>query len=202
MGDNPILGSIGLFAGNFAPRGWSFCNGQLLAINSNTALFSILGTTYGGDGRTTFGLPDLRGRVPIHSGNSTGPGLSSHRLGARGGVERVTLNILEIPSHNHAAAISGALSAIPQFSTDAASSEEPAANDVPAASNFGSGLNATKVKSFGSDTNTVQGAPIPVSGNGPVTVGLTGGNQPHTNMQPYVVINYVIALVGTFPSRS
>ncbi|WP_268123615.1 phage tail protein [Roseivirga pacifica] len=200
MGTDPLLASIGIFAGNFAPRGWAYCNGQLMSIAQNTALFSLVGTTYGGDGRTTFGLPDLRGRVPIHSG--TGPGLSTYRLGQRGGVERVNLSILEIPQHNHAAAMTGGLSAIPEYSTDAASNEEPATNDVPAASNFGSGISGTQVKSFGSDTNTVQGAPISVTGNGAVTVGLTGGSQAHTNIQPFLAVHYVIALVGVFPSRN
>jgi len=95
----PLIGQIMMFAGNFAPRGWAFCEGQLLAINQYQALFSILGTTYGGDGRTTFGLPDLRGRVPMHPGN--GPGLSSKRLGQKGGSETNTLNVSQLPSHNH-----------------------------------------------------------------------------------------------------
>ena len=95
----PFIAQIMLFGGNFAPRGWAFCDGQLLAISSNSALFSILGTTYGGDGRSTFGLPDLRGRVPMHAGN--GPGLSPRRIGERDGVETVTLVESQMPSHNH-----------------------------------------------------------------------------------------------------
>ncbi|MFY1113097.1 MAG: tail fiber protein, partial [Methanosarcinaceae archaeon] len=95
----PFIGEIRMFAGNFAPRGWAFCDGQLLPISQNTALFSILGTTYGGDGRTTFGLPDLRGRVPVHAGS--GPGLSTVRLGDTGGAETVTLSQAQMPSHNH-----------------------------------------------------------------------------------------------------
>ncbi|GAB5552347.1 MAG: hypothetical protein Sapg2KO_19380 [Saprospiraceae bacterium] len=98
-GAEPFIGEISMFGGNFAPRGWAFCNGQLLPIAQNTALFSLLGTTYGGDGRTTFGLPDLRGRVPVHFGN--GPGLSDYRLGQKGGAERMILNVTQIPSHNH-----------------------------------------------------------------------------------------------------
>ena len=97
----PFIGQIIMFAGNFAPRGWAFCDGQLLPISQNTALFSILGTTYGGDGRTTFALPDLRGRVPMHAGH--GPGLSSRRIGEKGGQESVTLTIAEMPSHTHSA---------------------------------------------------------------------------------------------------
>ena len=95
----PFVGEIRMFAGNFAPRGWAFCDGQLLAVSQNDALFSLLGTIYGGDGRTTFGLPDLRGRIPIHAG--TGPGLSPRRLGAKGGAENVTLTVNQMPSHNH-----------------------------------------------------------------------------------------------------
>ena len=95
----PFIAEIRMFAGNFAPRGWSFCDGQLLAISSNPSLFSILGTTYGGDGRTTFGLPDLRGRAPMHAGN--GAGLSPHRLGERAGAETVTLNLSQLPAHTH-----------------------------------------------------------------------------------------------------
>ena len=99
MSADPFLGEIVMFAGNFAPRGWAFCDGQLLAISNNQALFSILGTTYGGDGRTSFALPDLRGRVSMHPGN--GPGLSSYGLGQKGGAEQITLTQLQMPSHNH-----------------------------------------------------------------------------------------------------
>ncbi len=109
----PTLGEIRLFAGNFAPRGWALCQGQLLAISSNDELFSLLGTIYGGDGRTTFGLPDFRGRVPVHQG--TGPGLSPYRIGSKGGVEQVTLNVNEIPSHNH----------LPQANTTVGGSPNP-----------------------------------------------------------------------------
>ena len=97
---DPFIGEISLFASNFAPRGWALCDGQLLPISTNTALFALLGTTYGGDGRTTFGLPDLRGRLPVHAG--TGPGLTQRRLGERSGVEQVTLSTTELPSHGHA----------------------------------------------------------------------------------------------------
>ena len=97
----PFVGEIRMFAGNFAPRGWAFCDGQLLAVSQNDALFSLLGTIYGGDGRTTFGLPDMRGRIPIHAGH--GPGLSERRLGAKGGAEQVTLTVNQMPSHGHPA---------------------------------------------------------------------------------------------------
>lgn len=99
-----MIGEIRLFGGNFAPRSWALCDGQLLSISSNTALFSILGTTYGGDGRSTFGLPDLRGRAPIHAGH--GPGLSDRRLGAKGGQESVTLTVSQLPNHNHTLTVS------------------------------------------------------------------------------------------------
>lgn len=99
MSAQPFVGQIEMFGGNFAPRGWAFCDGQLLAVSSNDALFSLLGTVYGGDGRTTFGLPDLRGRLPMHPGS--GPGLTPRRLGAKGGSEQNTLTINQIPSHNH-----------------------------------------------------------------------------------------------------
>jgi microcystin-dependent protein len=102
----PFIGSVILFAGNFAPRGWAFCDGQLLSISQNTALFSILGTTYGGNGQTTFALPDLRGRAPV--GPRQGPGLANHDLGEVGGVENVTLNVGQMPAHNHSLPASGA----------------------------------------------------------------------------------------------
>ncbi len=101
LGTDPYLGEISWFAGNFAPRGWSFCDGQLLQINQYPSLFSVLGTTYGGDGRTTFALPDMRGRSPIHVGTGTGPGLSTRRLGDRGGAETTTISVVNLPSHTH-----------------------------------------------------------------------------------------------------
>ena len=116
----PFIAEIIMFGGNFAPRGWAFCDGQLLSISSNTALFSILGTTFGGDGRTTFALPDMRGRVSVHPG--TGPGLSNRRLGERGGTETVGLNASQIPSHNHTFA--------PPCSTNDGTADSPA-NNVP-----------------------------------------------------------------------
>ncbi|WP_440069629.1 phage tail protein [Tenacibaculum discolor] len=191
----PFLGQIMMFGGNFAPRGWAFCNGQLLAISQNTALFSILGTTYGGDGRTTFALPDLRGRAPINSGGgSAGPGLSPRPLGQRGGEQTHTLNITEMPSHSHSVQPN---SSHLKLSTDNAVNETPAAGDVPAVSNYPDGLSAKKVKSFGPPTNTVNGQSI-----APPTILNNGGNLAHNNMQPYLAVNFVIALVGIFPSRN
>ena len=191
----PLLGQIMMFAGNFAPRGWAFCNGQLLAISSNTALFSIIGTTYGGDGRTTFALPDLRGRVPINSGgNSAGPGLTPRQLGQRSGQETHTLNITEMPSHTHNA-ISN--SSHLKLSTDNAANETPNAGDVPAVAHYPAGLTTQKVKSFGPPSNTVDGQSI-----APPIISNNGGNLSHNNMQPWLAINFVIAIVGIFPSRN
>lgn len=190
------IGEIRLFAGNFAPRGWAFCNGQLLAISSNSALFSILGTTYGGDGRTTFALPDLRGRTPIHWGNSTGPGLSSYRLGEKVGTEYNILNITQLPSHSHTAVITGGGNLL--LSTDNAVRSTPQANDVPASALFGSGLGATPVKAYGPPTNTVSGQPL----GGNISIGNTGGNQQVRNVQPSLTLNYIICMQGVFPSRN
>lgn len=167
----PFIGQISMFGGNFAPRNWAFCNGQLLSIAQNSALFSLLGTTYGGNGTTTFALPDLRGRTPIHAGQ--GPGLSNRVLGESSGSENVTLIVSQMPSHTHAVT--------PGASSSAATSENPS-GQVPAAGGaYDSAANAT-----------LQG----------VTSGATGGSQPHTNMPPYLVINYIIALQGIFPSRN
>ncbi|AGC76012.1 microcystin-dependent protein [Nonlabens dokdonensis] len=187
---DPFLGEITTFAGNFAPRGWAFCHGQLLAISQNSALFSILGTTYGGDGRTTFALPDLRGRAAVSQGN--GPGLSSYNLGQRGGLESVTLNETQIPSHTHTAS-----------GTAKASSGTGTSND-PAGANFASAstpLNPTttvdtQVYTSGANDGTM------AANNVDVTVGNSGSSQSHTNMQPFLAINYIIALQGVFPSRN
>jgi microcystin-dependent protein len=169
----PFIGQLMLFAGNFAPRGWAFCNGSLLSIAQNSALFSILGTTYGGDGQTTFGLPDLRGRLPMHPGQ--GPGLSSYALGQQGGVEAVTLNITQIPVHGHAFT--------PGCSSDPPSSQTPE-NNVPA---------TLDAQSYGSEANASMR---------PANSSTVGGSQAHENRQPYTCVNFCIALEGIFPSRS
>ncbi|WP_299219384.1 tail fiber protein [uncultured Aquimarina sp.] len=194
----PFLGQIILFGGNFAPRGWALCDGQLLPISSNSALFSILGTVYGGDGRTTFALPDLRGRVPMHAGN--GPGLSNRRLGSKGGGETHTLVTPELPSHNHLTQNSESTDQTILLSTENAVNETPQAGDVPAVAQFGTGLSATKVKAFGPPTNPVNGQTI--RSNAGLTILNNGGGQSHNNMQPYLTTNYIIALQGLFPSRS
>jgi microcystin-dependent protein len=171
----PFIAEIKMFAGNFAPRGWAFCDGQLLPISSNTALFSLVGTIYGGDGRTTFALPDLRGRVSMHAGN--GPGLSQRRVGQRGGTETVTLNVAQMPSHNHS----------PGCSNDLGDEVLPEGNFVakPAGADTGEAFASTADKTMGTSPSSN-----------------TGGNGAHTNVQPFLVVNYIIALVGTFPSRN
>jgi microcystin-dependent protein len=168
---DPILGSIMLFAGNFAPRGWAQCDGTLIPIQSNTALFSILGTTYGGNGQTTFALPDLRGRAPIHYGQ--GPGLSQQDLGQVGGAEGATLAAQNVPP----------LACTVQASATAAS-KNPAGN-VPAFN--------PDAATFGSpDGTTMAATMVQTSGGGPVPV---------PTMAPYLAMNYCIALEGIFPSR-
>jgi microcystin-dependent protein len=170
---DPFIAEIRLFAGNFAPRGWAFCNGQILSIAQNTALFALLGTTYGGNGQTTFALPDLRGRVPISPGQ--GPGLSSYFLGQTGGQETVTLNTQQMPSHSHGAAASGE-------------------GGTAATPNGGVWAGSTARDSiYAATANTTMS---------PAAIAATGGGQPHPNMPPYQAINYIIALEGIFPSRN
>ncbi len=184
----PFLAEIRLFAGNFAPRAWMLCEGQILPINQNQALFSLLGTIYGGDGRTTFALPDLRGRVAISPG--TGPGLPTYRLGQRGGNYQHRLTVQEMPSHNH-----NAITAVP-VTTEDATSDEPGV----AAGNTGllSTTNGALIYG-GAPENPIS----KYSGNDlGVTVGLTGGGQAFDMMQPYLGINFIICVQGTFPSRN
>ena len=167
----PFIAEIRIFAGNFAPRGWAFCNGELKPIAQNTALFSLLGTTYGGDGRTTFGLPNLQGRAPMHPGR--GPGLTARRLGQQGGSETVTLTEAQMPSHNHTLRGTGSIGT------------EPSPQN-----NF-----------WGENTRRPYGA-----GNSAQlssqTINNSGGSQPHNNMQPFLVLNFIIALIGLYPSRN
>ena len=165
----PYVGEIRMFAGNFAPEGWMFCEGQLLPISENETLFQLIGTTYGGDGQSTFGLPDLRGRIPLHQGNG-------FVLAQQGGAEEITLTVNQIPAHTHAfMAVGGARGG----------QVNPAGN-LPAQS-----FNVTP---YINDVST---------GNfNPGAVGSTGGNQPHTNFQPYLCINFIISLFGIFPSQT
>lgn len=168
----PFVGEIRMFAGNFAPRGWAFCDGQLLAVSQNDALFSLLGTIYGGDGRTTFGLPDLRGRVPIHAGQ--GPGLNNRRLGARGGAENVTLTVNQLPGHSHTI----------QASADAATGPNPGGEVLAETS---------------SDRSYRDAADTALSSNALSSV---GGSRSHPNLMPYLCVHFIIALFGIYPSRS
>ena len=169
----PFVGEIRMFAGNFAPRGWAFCDGQLLAVSQNDALFSLLGTIYGGDGRTTFGLPDLRGRVPVHAGQ--GPGLSNYRLGASGGAESVTLTTNQLPSHSH-----------PLQATDNLGTTPNPSGNVLAKS--------TTIDAYFPDT------PSTALNNNSITN--VGGSQSHTNLMPFLCVHFIIALFGIYPSRS
>jgi microcystin-dependent protein len=170
----PFIAEIRIFASNFAPRNWAFCNGQLLPIAQNTALFSLVGTTYGGDGRTTFGLPNLQGRAPMHPGR--GPGLTDRRLGQNSGVESVSVTEAQIATHSHTA----------RGSDNAAVAGAPDNNYV--ARGGGRGVNSY----LNEDTSA-----------GPTKELLpTGGGLPHNNMQPYLAMNFIIALQGLYPSRS
>ncbi len=172
----PFIAEIRIFAGNFAPRGWSFCDGQLLPIAQNTALFSLIGTIYGADGRMTTGLPNLQGRAPMHPGR--GPGLTPRRLGEKIGSTTMTLSEAQLPSHNHAA-VGNSNSASAPLPTDNLLANAPG--------------RATGQKFVANTT----------AGLGDVDeIGTTGGGQSHANMQPYLTLNFIIALVGIYPSRS
>lgn len=159
----PFIGEIKIISWNFPPKGWTFCNGQLLPINQNQALFSILGTTYGGDGRQTFGLPNLQGRSPMHVGNGI-------VLGELGGETTHTLNISELPAHTHVPVGSSA---------------------TPSAPSAGGNLWAQIQNHYNPAANTAMS---------PACITATGGNQPHENMSPYLVLNFIISLQGIFPS--
>jgi microcystin-dependent protein len=173
----PFIAEIRIFAGNFAPRSWAFCNGQLLPIAQNTALFSLIGTTYGGDGRTTTALPNLQGRSPMHSGR--GPGLTDRRLGQTGGTETETLSELQMANHTHGLTASGAPASL--FTPNANTSAIARAN--------------------GNAFQTVTHANL-VPLKQPETVGSVGGGGAHNNRQPYLTMNFIIALQGLYPSRN
>jgi len=170
----PFLAEIHIFGFNFPPRGWATCDGQVLPINQNQSLYSLLGTTYGGDGRTTFALPDLRGRTPLHVGNSTTPGSVNHSQGQKSGEETHILTPSEMPGHDHSVAANAA----------SATSDEPQGN-LPARAGFDAYGGATALGAFGTET-----------------VNDTGGGQGHDNMQPWLAVNFCIALQGIFPSRN
>jgi microcystin-dependent protein len=170
---DPFVAEIRIFPFNFAPKGWAWCDGQLLPLSQNTALFSLLGTTYGGDGKSNFALPDLQGRAPMHPGQ--GPGLSLHDLGENGGSETVTLLESEIPSHTHALTVSQA----------------DGIERVPAGQLLATGIAIGQY-----------GAPAAITPMSPNAVTPAGGDQPHNNLQPYLTFYFCIALQGVFPPRS
>jgi microcystin-dependent protein len=170
---DPYLGEIRVVPYNFAPRGWALCNGQLMAISQNTALFSLLGTTYGGNGINTFALPDLRSRVGVHVGQ--GPGLSPYDLGQQGGSETVTLTTGQLAPHGH-----------PMNCLNAAGNQYQPNNGVPAI-DAGQNPQYGPTKAVGTMAANI--------------IGPSGGGQPHNNVQPYLTLNYVIALAGIFPQR-
>jgi microcystin-dependent protein len=163
----PYVGEIRIFAGNFAPAGWSFCQGQLLPINEYDTLFNLIGTTYGGDGQSTFQLPDLRGRLPIHQGNGFG-------LSQNGGVETVTLTVVQIPAHSHALL----------------ASVNPAQQSTP----------ANNVTGQSSSSSHIYRPANPVQQMASNACGPTGGSQPHDNFQPYLCLDFIISLFGIYPS--
>jgi microcystin-dependent protein len=168
----PFIGEIRMFGGNFAIQGWAFCDGSLLAISEYDTLFNLIGTTYGGDGQETFALPDLRGRAPVHMGQSAGT--SSFVLGQQAGTESVTLTTQQIPAHTH----------VPQASTNGGS-------DSPSGNVWG---NSATGKPYG---------PVPTNAAlNAASVQSSGGSQPHDNMQPYLVVNYIISLFGIYPSQN
>jgi microcystin-dependent protein len=161
----PYVGEIRMFAGNFAPAGWMFCEGQLLPISENDTLFNLIGTTYGGDGQSTFALPDLRGRLPLHQGNG-------FTLAETGGAESITLTVNQIATHNH-----------PLLATNEVPTLNSPQGNLP-------GQAAAKFYRVGSPTVTLAAA----------SISPTGGSQPHTNLQPYLCVDFIISLFGIFPT--
>ncbi len=169
---NPFLGEIKMFGGNFAPQGFALCNGQILLKSQNEALFSLFGTLYGGDGELTFGLPDLRGRLPIHQGQ--GPGLPNFPQGSKAGTETETISLSELPAHRHT----------PRVSSDPASSPVPVGR-VPA---------TAPVNPFS--------AAAPDTDLAPAIDDTTGGGNPHNNVMPFFCVNFIVALAGIVPSQA
>jgi microcystin-dependent protein len=165
---SPYVGEIRMFAGSFQPAGWAFCDGRLIPISENDVLFNLIGTTYGGDGQETFALPNLSGRAPMHQGNS-------HIIGELGGVESVTLNSNQMPTHNHAMIVS----------------KDQGTLAAPAGHTLGSNQSILLYRP-GAGTQNFD----------PATTSIVGGSQPHDNMQPYLVINYIISLFGVYPTQN
>jgi microcystin-dependent protein len=164
---DPYVGEIRMFAGNFAPIGWAFCDGSILSISDNETLFNLIGTTYGGDGQLTFALPNLQSRVPMHMGNG-------FTLAQTGGVEQVTLTVNQIPSHSH----------VPQADSGLGGQTSPGGN------------------TWANSTTLPYSANAPNASMDPAAIGLEGGSQPHDNMIPFVVVNFIISLFGIFPTQS
>ncbi len=169
----PYIGEIRMFGGSFAPAGWAFCNGQTLAISENDALFTLIGTTYGGDGQETFNLPDLQGRVPVHMGSL--PGGGTYTIGEEGGVESVNLTLQQIPNHNHSFL----------------ASTGPGTAPTPVGNIVGESVSLNTL---------IQDTPGAAMNAAAITG--TGGSQPHENMQPYLCISFIISLFGIFPSQT
>jgi microcystin-dependent protein len=166
----PYIGEIRMFAGNFAPDGWAFCDGQVLPISGNDTLFNLIGTTYGGDGQDTFALPDLRGRLPIHQGNG-------FILAETGGAEEITLTVNQIPAHTH-----------PLLGTDDTATQANPGGNVHAR------FSQANIYPYIED--------VPNQNMSPNAIAPVGGSQPHTNFQPYLCVNYIIAMTGIFPSQT
>ena len=193
-GIEPFIGIICIAPYNFEPRGYAFAQGQILPISGNIALFSLLGTTYGGNGRTTFALPDLRGRVPVGAGG--GNGLSLRVLGETGGLEAVTLGAAQMPNHTHVATTAVSASAMLRASRGNGNTDTPTGAvlaRLPRANEY----------SMAAPDVAMRPSAISVTVNSASTTnGFTGGDQPHENMPPFLVLNYIIALQGIFPSRN
>ena len=187
QGTDPFLGQLMLVPYNFCPRGWSNADGQILSIAQNTALFSLLGTTYGGNGQTTFALPDLRGRVPISQGQ--GPGLSNYVEGQTSGTETVTLTVNQMPTHNHAATATALIRVV---GGQQANTPNPLRNSFATTGTANTYSTAAPTANY-MDANNV---------NAQVTVGNSGGSQPFSILQPYLALQWCIAVTGIFPSRN
>ncbi len=190
---DPYLSQLGLFAFGFAPRGWAFCQGQVLPIVQNQALFALLGTTYGGNGSTTFALPDLRGRVPVGLGPLPG-GVTGQYMGQTGGSDAVTLGATQVPQHGHA--IDPATITATARARNGVADQRSAVGSVPAVDTTG----VATVYSDAAPDATMDASAISIGGS--VTTVNAGGGQGHENRQPYVALNYCISLQGIFPSRS
>lgn len=204
--NDPMLGTMCVFAGNFAPRGYALAQGQLLPISQYSALFSILGTTYGGDGRTTFALPDIRGRSVI--GQGTGPGLQNYRLGQRGGQEYLALSSIHMPSHTHTATTTVVNDVTVEGVADLNAVNGRSSSNVPTGKALGQSPNRQNIYSASAPSVPMHPDSIALNLSGEVTstatttVSATGGGQSFNIRAPYITMNWIIALQGTFPSRN